>query len=141
MLPKDFAPWNTIYYYYRKWKNNGFIEEVYETLRDTIRQQNGRDQSPSLGLIDSRSVKTSRNGGVARGIDGGKKIKGRKQHIITDTLGLILVVVIHAANIHDSKGAVDVISNLRGRFPKLKKIVADGGYRRELIENVKKAFG
>lgn len=110
-------------------------------MRDTIRQQNGRDQSPSLGLIDSRSVKTSRNGGVARGIDGGKKIKGRKQHIITDTLGLILVVVIHAANIHDSKGAVDVISNLRGRFPKLKKIVADGGYRRELIENVKKAFG
>lgn len=141
MLPRDFAPWNTIYYYYRKWKNNGFIEEVHETLRDTIRQQNGRDKSPSLGLIDSRSVKTSRNGGAARGIDGGKKTKGRKQHIITDTLGLILVVVIHAANIHDSKGAFDVISNLRGRFPRLKKIVADGGYRGELIENVKKAFG
>lgn len=138
MLPCDFAPWNTVYYYYRKWKNNGFIEEVHETLRDMVRQQSGKDKSPSLGLIDSRSVKTSRNGGESRGIDGGKKTKGRKQHIITDTLGLILVVVIHAANIHDSKGAIDVISNLKGRFPRLRKIVADGGYRDELIENVKK---
>ena len=99
------------------------------------------DQSPSLSLIDSRGVKTSRNGGESRCIDGDKKTKGRKQHIITDTLGLILVVVIHAANIHDSKGAVDVISNLKGRFPRLRKIVADGGYRGELIENVKKTFG
>lgn len=141
MLPCDFAPWNTVYYYYRKWRNNGFIEEVHETLRDMIRRQSGKDKSPSLGLIDSRSVKTSRNGGESRGIDGGKKTKGRKQHIITDTLGLILVVVIHAANIHDSKGAIDVISNLKGRFPRLRKIVADGEYRGELIENVKKTFG
>lgn len=88
-------------------------------MRDTIRKRNGRDKSLSLGLIDSRSVKISRNGGAARGIDGGKKTKGRKQHIITDTLGLILVVVIHAANIHNSKGAFDVISNLTGRFPRL----------------------
>lgn len=141
MLPCDFAPWNTVYYYYRKWKNNGFIEEVHEALRDMVRQQSGKYKSPSLVLIDSRSVKTSRNGGESRGIDGGKKTKGRKQHIITDTLDLILVVVIHAANIHDSKGAVDVISNLKGRFPRLRKIVADGGYRGELIENVKKHLG
>lgn len=96
-------------------------------MRDTIRQRNGRDKSPSLGLIDSRNVNTSRNGGAAREIDSSKKIKGRKQHIITDTLGLILVIVIHAANIHDSKGDFDVISNLRGRFPRLKKIVIDRG--------------
>lgn len=141
MLPCDFALWNIVYYYYRKWRNNGFIEEVYETLWDMVWQQSGKDISPSLGLVDSRSVKTSRNGGESRGIDGGKKTKGRKQHIITDTLGLILVVVIHAANIHDSKEAVDVISNIKGRFPELRKIVADGGYRGESIENVKKHLG
>lgn len=141
MLPSDFAPWNTVYYYYRRWKNNGLIEEIHENLRDMVREQSGREKSPSIGLIDSRSVKTSRNGGEARGIDGGKKTKGRKQHIITDTLGLVLVVVIHATNIHDSKGVMEVICNLKGRFLRLRKIVADGGYRGELIENVRKAFG
>lgn len=112
-----------------------------ETLRDMVRQQSGKDKSPSLGLIDSRSVKTSRNGGESCGIDGGKKTKGCKQHIITDTLGLILVVVIHATNIHDNKGVVDVISNLKGRFPRRRKIVADEEYRGELIENMKETFG
>jgi putative transposase len=92
-------PWNTVYYYYRKWKSNGFTEEVHESLRNKIRVQSGRDKSPSFGLIYSRSVKTSRNGGSDHGIDVGKKIKGRKQHIITDTRGLILVVVIHVANV------------------------------------------
>jgi len=141
MLPADFAPWNTVYYYYRKWKRNGLIEELHELLRDFTRKKAGRQISPSLGLIDSRSVKTSRNGGLERGIDGGKKTKGRKQHIITDTMGLILTVVIHAANVHDSKAAFDVIKELRGRFPRLSKIIADGGYRGELIERVKNAFG
>ena len=98
---------------------------MHEILRDMVRQQSGKDKSPSLKLVDSRSVKISRNGGESRGIDGSKKTKGRKQHIITDTLGLILVVVIHVANIHDSKGVVDVISNLKGRFSRLRKIVAE----------------
>jgi putative transposase len=110
-------------------------------LRDFTRKKAGRQVSPGLGLIDSRSVKTSRNGGLERGIDGGKKIKGRKQPVITDTTGLILTVVIHAANIHDSKAAFHVIKKLRGRFPRLSKIIADGGYRGELIEQVKNAFG
>ena len=81
-----------------------------------VRRQSGKDESPSLGLIDSRNVKTSCNGGESCGIDGGKKTKDRKQHIITDTLGLILVVVIHAANIHDSKVAIDVISNFADKI-------------------------
>jgi hypothetical protein len=71
-------PRNTVCYYYRKWKNNGFIEEVHEALCNKIRVQSGWDKSPGLGLIESRSVKTSRNGGSGRWIDGGKKIKGRK---------------------------------------------------------------
>jgi putative transposase len=141
MFPSDFAPWNTVYYYYRKWKRNDLIEELHEMLRDFTRLKAGRSVSPSLGLIDSRSVKTSRNGGIERGIDGGKKTKGRKQHIITDTMGLVLKVVIHAANVHDSKAAFSVIKSLRGKFPRLSKIIADGGYRGELSEQVRKAFG
>ncbi|MDR2407844.1 MAG: IS5 family transposase, partial [Bacteroidales bacterium] len=141
MLPSDYAPRNTVYYYYRKWKFTGLIEELHEMLRSFIRKKAGRNESPSLGLIDSRSVKTSRNGGLERGIDGGKKTKGRKQHIITDTMGLVLTVVIHAANVHDSKAALGVIRTLKGRFPRLCKIIADGGYQGELAGLVKNAFG
>ena len=140
MLPKDFAPYNTVYYYYRKWKLEGIIELIHEELRDMVRKKVGRKTSPSVACIDSRSVKTTRSGGLCRGVDGGKKIKGRKQHIITDTMGLLLVVFVHAANIHDSKAGVDVIALLRGRFCRLKKIIADGGYRGQLIDKVKYSF-
>ena len=110
-------------------------------LRDRIRKKAGRNESPSLALIDSQSVKTTRLDGESRGIDGGKKIKERKRHIITDTMGLLLAVVVHASNVHDSKGATDVIALLKGRFARLVKLVADGGYRGELIEKTKTAFG
>jgi Transposase and inactivated derivatives len=141
MLPNDFAPWNTVYFYYRKWKNEGIIEELHEVLRDYLRKKVGKKRSPSVGIIDSRSIKTSHHSDCTKGIDGGKKIKGRKQHIIVDTMGLLLGVTVHAANIHDSKGAIDVIEQLRLRFPRLTKIIADGGYRGELIDKVKSAFG
>jgi len=141
MLPADFAPWNTVYYYYRQWKKNGLIEEIHEALRNLVRKKAGRHESPSAACIDSRSVKTTRSGGECRGVDGGKKTKGRKHHIVTDTLGLLLVVVVHAANVHDSKAALDVINRLKGRFNRLSKIFADGGYRGELVDNVKRIFG
>ena len=101
----------------------------------------GRNESTSAGCIDNRSVKTTRYGGECRYVDGGKKTKGTKQHIVTDTLGLLLAVVVHAANIHDSKAAQEVISRLRGRFNRLTKMFADGGYRGELVDNVKRIFG
>jgi putative transposase len=141
MLPNDFAPWNTVYFYYSKWKNEGLIEELNEILRSYIREKAGKQSSPSVGIIDSRSVKTTRIGGHDRGIDGGKKVKGRKQHIIIDTMGLLLAVVVHAANIHDSQSAFGVIEQLKYRFSSMVKIIADGGYRGELAEKVKKAFG
>ncbi len=89
-----------------------------------------------MGHIDNQPVKTTRSGGLCRGIDGGKKTKGRKRHIITDAMGLLL-----AANEHDSKAAPRVIDLLRGRFNRMIKIIADVGYRGELIENTKKLFG
>jgi putative transposase len=141
MLPLCFPKWELVYYYFSKWKNNGTIEHIHEILRDKVRKKAGRHESPSLACIDSQSIKTTRIGGESRGIDGGKKIKGRKRHIVVDTMGLLLAVVVHAANEHDSKGAFDVIALLRGRFSRLIKIVADGGYRGELIEKTKNAFG
>lgn len=141
MLPTNFPSWKLVYYYFSKWRNDGTIELIHEFLRDMTRKKAGKKESPSVALIDSQSVKTTRSGGVCRGIDGGKKIKGRKRHIIVDTMGLLLAVVVHAANEHDSKSAPRIIAELRGRFNRLVKIVADGGYRGELIENTKQAFG
>ena len=141
MLPSDFAPWQTVYYYFRKWKLEGVFEEVMDALHSLIRKQAGRQESPSLGIMDSRSVKTSHHVDSDRGIDGNKKIKGRKEHIIVDTLGLPLAVAIHEANLHDSKGAPQAIEKLAYKFPRLVKILADGGYRGDLADWVKKKFG
>jgi len=141
MLPVNFPPWKSVYYYFTKWKNDGTIELIHELLRDMIRIKAGRNESPSVALIDSQSVKTTRNGGECRGIDGGKKTKGRKRHIIVDTMGLLLAVVVHAANEHDSKSAPKVIQELKSRFHRLIKIIADGGYRGELIEKTQQKFG
>lgn len=92
MLPSDFAPWQTVYYYFRRWKLEGvFEEEVMDTLHSLIHKQSGLPESPSIGIIDSRSTKTSHHVDSERGIDGNKKIKGKKEHIIVDTLGLPLL--------------------------------------------------
>ena len=92
------------------------FEEVMDTLRIFIRKQAGRQESPSLGFMDSRSVKTSRHVDSDRGIDGNKKIKGRKEHIIVDTLGLPLAVAVHKASLHDSKGAPQAIESLSSKY-------------------------
>jgi putative transposase len=140
MLPKEYPKWQLVYYYFRKWTGEGLIEEMHALLYSICRQQAGRELSPSLGLIDSQSVKTS-SMTEEKGYDGGKKIQGRKRHIVTDTMGFIMAVVLHSADIQDRAGAKLVIEQLRYRFPRLKKILADGGYTGGLIEWVLKGFG
>ena len=141
MIPKDFAPWESVYYYFSKWKNEGIIEELLDKLRSKVRIMAGRKESPSLGIIDSRSVKTSHHVDSYRGLDGNKKIKGRKQHIIVDTQGNLMAIAVHEANVHDSKGAPKVIENLSFKFPRLAKILADGGYRGNLADWLLDKFG
>ncbi|MCQ2199024.1 MAG: IS5 family transposase [Paludibacteraceae bacterium] len=139
MLPKDFPPYNTVFYYFSKWKNEGIFEDLFIKIHIYLRVLLGRCECPSLGLIDSRSVKTSHHVDKCRGIDGNKKIKGRKQHLVVDILGIPLTVVVHEANIHDSVGAVQVFENMRYKFPKLAKIIADGGFGGTFIKKTLKA--
>ena len=139
MLPIDFPHYNTVYYYFSKWKYEGIFEDLFIKIHIWFRVILGRCGCPSLGLIDSRSVKTSHHADKCRGIDGNKKIKGRKQHLVVDTLGIPLAVVVHQANFHDSVGATQVFESMKYRFPLLAKVIADGGYRGEQLANTLKA--
>ena len=142
MLPRDFPPYNTVFYYFNKWKWEGVFEELMDTLHVVVRELMGREDTPSIGIIDSRSIKSSHHVDTDRGIDGNKKIKGRKEHIVVDTLGLPMSVVVHEANTHDSVGADTVIDRMKGCFPRLKKILADGGYKgQKLIDAARQKLG
>ncbi len=142
MLPKEYAPWESVYYYFRKWKRDGLIEETHDILVEKVRIGIGKKPTPSIGIVDSQSVKACNLCEGDIGYDGGKKIKGRKRHIVVDTRGLIMIIVIHAANIHDSVGAREVMRSLKDKYlTGIQKIFADGGYLCELIEWVLIQFG
>ena len=139
MLPKDMPPWQTVYYYFRKWKADGTWDLIHEELRLKCRKKANREASPSVGLIDSQSVKTSFLGGI-RGFDAGKKVKGIKRQIVVDTLGLLLAIVVHRADISDKRGGGFLLKRLYKEvaiFPRLVKFFADQGYR-GLVEMTKK---
>lgn len=133
MLPHDFPPYNTVYGYFWQWRNAGVWTRVHDTLRAQVRQQVGRHKHPTAGCLDSQSVKTTQVPGV-RGFDAGKLIKGRKRHILVDTMGLLLVVVVTAASVQDRDGARLLFKQLPGSCKKLRKIWVDGGYRGELVD-------
>ena len=138
-LPTDFPPWQAVYYYFDTWNKNGLWQRIHNTMRARLRKKQGRHKHPTAGCIDSQSVKTTSVTGI-RGYDAGKKINGRKRHILVDTTGLLLQVIVTAANVQDRDGAKLLLKSLTGSCKKLRKIWVDGGYRGKLIEWVDEHF-
>lgn len=103
MLLGDFAPWSAVYYYFKKWKEDGTFEEILDQLNEAQRKKMNKNALPTLGIIDSQSVKTAHTCSQDVGYDAGKKVKGRKRHIVTDTMGCLLLVMVHGAGVQDRK--------------------------------------
>jgi transposase len=128
--PKVFPPVSTVQRWFYIWRDNGLWRSINHALVMLVREAEGREASPGACVIDSQSAKTTESGGP-RGYDAGKKVNGRKRHILTDTLGLMIEAVVHTADIQDRDGGPLVLRNIRGRFPFLTHIFADGGYAGE----------
>ena len=140
MLPGDFPKWQIVYYYFSVWKKDGVFEQIHESLVEGIRKSVGRNEEPSVGIIDAQSVKSSLVSSEDKGFDAGKRIKGIKRHIIVDTLGLILAVVIQSASVQDRNGGIDVVQKLVENWRKVVLLFADSGYNGTLVEKIKKRF-
>lgn len=140
-LPTDFPKWQLVYYYFRKFEATGLIEILHDELHVRVRIKKGREASPSLGLVDSQSVKTA-SLTTEKGLDGNKKVSGRKRFILTDTLGLLMGVLIVAANTGERRGAEDLFEHSKGKYPRLQKVLADQGFDgEEYIARIEQLFG
>jgi putative transposase len=138
-LPHEFPAWSAVYYYFYRWSGNGIWERLHHMLRSRLRERCGRHKHPTAGCLDSQSVKCSAVSGQ-RGFDAGKKVNGRKRHILVDTLGLLLTVVVTVASVQDRDGARLLLRRLPGSCKKLKKVWVDGGYSGRLVDWVVEQF-
>ncbi|MER5842790.1 IS5 family transposase [Streptomyces prasinus] len=135
-LPHDFPPWETVYGYFAKWQKDGVFAQLNGLLRELVRQKEGRTASPSACVIDAQSVKTSTSVPAAsQGTDACKKIVGRKRSIVTDTLGLLLAVLVTAASVQDSVAGTHLLGEVAADHPAIRKVWVDGGYRKHFVEH------
>lgn len=144
MLPKDFPPWRTVYGYFADWRDDGTLNLIHDTLREELRMKarragKPRKAQPSGGIVDSQTLRGADTVGKAtRGYDAGKKVNGRKRHIVTDTLGLLLVVMVTTASVQDRDGGADILKLGHKVFPTLRHVFADGGYAGRLVAKAKR---
>ncbi|MFJ3793164.1 IS5 family transposase [Kitasatospora sp. NPDC090091] len=134
-MPADFPAWDRVYAFFRRWRDKGLVGEFHDRLRDRVREAAGRDSEPTAGIIDAQSVKGAASVPAAtRGFDGGKKVNGRKRHIVVDTLGLLLTVLVTAASVTDREAGGTLLERLRQRHWRITLVWADGGYTGRLVD-------
>src|SRR5215831_19879785 len=133
MLPKDFPPYTTVQGYFYQWRDDGRWATINHALMTSAREADGREASPTAGVIDSQSVKTTEAAGP-RGYDAGKKVNGRKRHLLVDTMGLLIAAIVHRADIQDRDGAPQLLATMRSTFPWLRHIFADAAYAGRKLE-------